>query len=240
MPQSAPYVTYALIGVTVFVFVLQLLSIAIFGRYSGGADVLQAFGALIPGAIRGGQVWRLLTPVLLHDNSFPFFHILFNMYALYVLGIGVERNFGHNRFLSLYLLSGFSGNVLSFLFLGDQSYSVGASTAIFGLIGAEGVFLYQNRKLFGDRAKKAIGNIVFIAAFNLIVIGSMSFIDNWGHIGGLVGGLMFAWFAGPIWGIEGIQPMLQLVDKRSSRGIVTGAAMILLIFGGLAMWGMVK
>jgi len=71
-------------------------------------------------------------------------------------------------------------------------------------------------------------------------VGSLPGIDNWGHIGGLIGGLMFTWFAGPVWAIEGIQPMLQLVDKRSSREVVVGAATVLLIFGGLAMWGMMR
>jgi len=239
LPRSAPYVTYTIIGITVMIFVLQWISTLVFGRFSGGMDILEIYGALIPSAVRGGQLWRLITPVLLHDNSF-FMHILFNMYALYVLGIGLERSFGHGRFLLLYILGGFSGNVLSFLLLGSNSYSIGASTAIFGLIGAEGVFIYQNRKLFAGRFRSAIGNVIFIIVFNLVVIGSLPSIDNAGHIGGLIGGLMFAWFAGPIWAIEGIQPLLQLVDQRSSREAVTGAAAVLVVFGALAMWGMVR
>jgi len=51
---------------------------------------------------------------------------------------------------------------------------------------------------------------------------------------------MFTWFAGPVWAIEGIQPMLQLVDKRSSREVIVGAAIVLFIFGVLAMWGMMR
>lgn len=239
MPESAPYVTYSIIGVTVLVFVLQLLSIAVFGRSSGGIDILQAHGALNASAVRGGELWRLITPVLLHDNSF-YLHILFNMYALLSFGTGLERHFGHGRFLLLYLLGGFSGYVMSFLFSSGFTYSVGASTAVFGLIGAEGVFLYQNRKLFAGQFRRAIGNIIFIAAINLFVIGSLPYIDNWGHIGGLIGGLMFTSLAGPLWEVEGVYPAYQLIDKRPVREVIIGAATLVLIFGALAMWGMVR
>ena len=108
------------------------------------------------------------------------------MYALLVIGVGLERYFGHGRYLLLYVLGGFTGNVLSFLL--SSGYSVGASTAIFGLIGAEGVFLYQNRQLFGRQFGRAIGNVIFIIVVNLVIdFVPGSGIDYWGHIGGLVG-----------------------------------------------------
>ena len=240
MPQSAPYVTYTIISVTVIVFLLQLISIAVFGRFSGGADLLEIYGALIGSAVSAGELWRLITPVLLHDNSFPL-HILFNMYALYSFGNGLERHFGHRRFLLLYLLGGFSGNVLSFLISSQRySYSIGASTAIFGLLGAEAVFLLQNRKLFAGQFRSAISNILFVAVINLFIIGSIPGIDRWGHIGGLLGGLMFTSFAGPLWEVEGISPALQLVDKRETRDVVVGALTVLLVFGALAVWGIVR
>jgi rhomboid protease GluP len=124
-------------------------------------------------------------------------------------------------------------------FLLSSGYSVGASTAVFGLIGAEGIFLYQNRKLFAGRFGDAIRNIIFIVAINLF-LGLQPGIDNWGHVGGLLGGLVFTWFAGPLWEVEGIQPAYHLVDRRPSREVITGAATVLFIFGGLAVWGMVR
>jgi len=72
------------------------------------------------------------------------------------------------------------------------------------------------------------------------VIGSLPGIDNMGHIGGLLGGLIFTSFAGPLWRIEGIAPALHFVDQRSFREIVIGAATVILIFGALAMWGMMR
>ena len=173
------------------------------------------------------------------------------MYALYVIGIGLERHFGHWRYLLLYALGGFTGNVLSFLL--SSGYSVGASTAIFGLIGAEGVFLYQNRQLFGRQFGRAIGNVVFIIVVNLVIdFVPGSGIDYWGHIGGLLGGLIFTWFAGPHWEVgaiytpsysmdpgQGMAPTAQLVDKREPREIITGAVVVFLIFGALAMIGII-
>jgi rhomboid protease GluP len=230
LPQSAPYVTYSIIGVTVLFYVLQLLSTFTFGR-----DILVLYGARINEAILAGELWRFLTPALLH-GSLP--HIAFNMYALLSFGTGLERHFGHGRFLLLYLLGAFAGNVASFLFSGG--YSVGASTAIFGLLGAEAVFLIQNRKVFAGQFRSAIGNIIFIAAINLFIIGSLPGIDNWGHIGGLLGGLMFTSFAGPLWEFEGVYPAYHLADKRPARAVIIGAATVVLIFGALAMWGMVR
>jgi rhomboid protease GluP len=238
MPRSAPYVTYTIIGITVAFYILQLASVWALGYAVPGIglDWLEYYGARINEAILAGQVWRLLTPVLLH-GSLP--HIAFNMYALLSFGTGLERHFGHLRFFLLYLLGAFAGNVASFLFTGG-SYSVGASTAIFGLLGAEAVFLIQNRKSFPGQFRSAIGNIIFIAAINLFIIGSLPGIDNWGHIGGLVGGLMFTSFAGPLWEIEGVYPSYHLVDKRSFQALITGAAVVTIIFGALAVWGFVR
>ncbi|HSR21225.1 MAG TPA: rhomboid family intramembrane serine protease, partial [Anaerolineales bacterium] len=136
-------------------------------------------------------------------------------------------------------LGGFTGNVLSFVL--SDGYSVGASTAVFGLVGAEGIFLYQNRGLLGNQFGRAIGNVLFIVAVNLM-LGLTPGIDNWGHVGGLLGGLVFAWFAGPVWEVRpGTPPgaAFVLADRREAREVVTGAATVLLIFGVLAAWGMI-
>ena len=230
MPQSAPYVTYSIIGITVLFYVLQLLS-----ESTLGTDILVIYGARINEAILAGELWRFLTPALLH-GSLP--HIAFNMYALLSFGTSLERFFGHGRFFLLYILGAFAGNVASFLF--SPGYSVGASTAIFGLLGAEAIFLIQNRKVFPGQFRSAIGNIIFIAAINLFIIGSLPGIDNWGHIGGLIGGLMFTSFAGPLWEIEGVYPTYRPVDRRALRSVMIGTAMVILIFGALAVWGMVR
>lgn len=232
MPSLPPTATYILIGVTVFVYILQMLGSALLGDSNYGIDFVTLFGARISEAIDAGQVWRLITPVFLHGSLA---HIFFNMYALLSVGSLLERHFGHGRFVLMYFLGAFSGNVLSYLF--TQGYSVGASTAVFGLIAAEAVFFYQNRELFGSHARSAISNAVFIIVINLF-LGLAPNIDTWGHIGGLLGGAIFAWFAGPKWVVTGIPPQFSLHDERESREVLTAALVVLLVFSGLAAWRM--
>ncbi|MBC7876299.1 MAG: rhomboid family intramembrane serine protease [Anaerolineales bacterium] len=234
LPSLVPTVTYVLIGFTVFVYILQLLSVAVLGYAANQIDWLEVYGARFNSAIRAGELWRFITPVFLH-GSMP--HIFFNMYALLSIGSFLEKQFGHGRFILLYFLGAFSGNVFSFLLTGENGYSVGASTAVFALVGAQLIFFYQNRKLFGNFARQAISNSVFIIAINLF-IGLTPGIDNWGHVGGLLGGAMFAWFASPRWEVMGTSLGLKLQDERESREIILGAGLVVIIFGMLAVWGM--
>lgn len=232
-PSLAPKVTHVLIGFTLFIYVLQFLSTSNFGVDRNGLGFLESYGSCcITAAISAGQLWRFITPVFLHGSLL---HIFFNMYALFSIGSFLEKQFGHGRFALLYFLGGFSGNVFSFLF--TNGYSIGASTAVFGLIAAEVIFFYQNRKLFGGQARQAISNAVFIIAVNLF-IGLSPGIDNWGHVGGLLGGAMFAWFSSPRWKVVGSSSDLSLQDQREIRDIVLGAGLVIIIFGMLAAWGM--
>jgi rhomboid protease GluP len=230
MPSKPPVVVYVLVGFTVFIYILQMLGSALLGDSIYGIDYVTLMGARISEAIDSGQLWRLITPVFLHGSIG---HIFFNMYALFSIGGLLEQHFGRTRFLLLYFLGAFSGNVLSYLF--TQGYSVGASTAVFGLIAAEAIFFYQNRELFGSHARQAIGNAVFIIAINLF-LGLAPNIDTWGHIGGLIGGAIFAWFAGPKWIVSGIPPEFSLQDEREPRETTTGILLVLLLFGSLAAW----
>jgi rhomboid protease GluP len=223
VPQRQPVVVYAIMGITILVYLLQQVWFT-----SDGYPMLVLWGAKINEFIVQGQLWRLFTPMLLHG---PITHIFFNMYALYSIGRSLEVTYGHGRFLLLYLLAGFAGNVASFAMTQNNSY--GASTAIFGLIAAEGIFLYQNRRLFGNTAKGMLTNVIGIALLNLL-FGFMPGIDNWGHIGGLLGGLLFAWFAGPKLTITGIYPLLSLTDQRDSRQVWLAAAGVAVLFGALA------
>lgn len=223
LPEVKPLVSYTLLGLSVLVYLLQMGS-----QFLVGTDVPALLGVKSNQLIELGQLWRLITPVLLHGSIV---HILFNMYALLAFGPGLERSFGHWRFLGLYLLSAFAGNVLSFVM--SPAPSLGSSTAIFGLLGAEGVFLYRNRALFGENALKAFTNIIMVGVVNLI-IGLAPGIDNWGHVGGLLGGVCFAWLAGPLLQVDGIYPTLRLVDKRSGESAWIAAVVVGGVFALLA------
>jgi rhomboid protease GluP len=229
IPGVRPYVTYGLLGVTVFAYLLQLA-----GQYLLNLDLVTYLGIKYNPLIRDGQLWRLVTPVFLHGSIL---HIGFNMYALFLYGRGLEARFGHGRFTLLYFLSAFAGNVLSFILTPNPS--LGASTAIFGLIAAEGVFLLQNRQLLGDRVNRSLMDLLYIAGINLLLGFTTTGVDNFGHIGGLLGGLAFTWFGGPRWKVEGMYPYLRLVDEREDHGVITGTAIVLLIFIPLAILGWV-
>jgi len=209
-------------GVTIAVYLLQM-----FSQWFLGADYPAALGMKVNELIVRGEVWRLFTPMFLHGSIL---HIGFNMYALYILGPGMERYYGHTRFLGLYILAGFTGNVASFMFA--SSPSLGSSTAIFGLLGAQGIFVYRNRQVFGAMAQRVLMNIILIAAINLL-IGLSPGIDNWGHIGGLVGGSLFAWYAGPLYRVEGGYFAPTLIDEHEDGdairiGLLVGALFAIL------------
>jgi rhomboid protease GluP len=213
-------------GLTIFVFLLQMASQSILGD-----DLPALFGMKINSAILNGQIWRLITPVLLHGSVL---HIIGNMYGLYIFGPELESTFGRARFLTLYLLSALAGNVLSFLF--SPNPSLGSSTAVFGLLGAEAVFLYTNRAILGRSAQRALMNLITVALLNL-VIGLAPRIDNWGHVGGLMGGTLFAFLGGPLLRIEGVYPALSLVDGRPPGQAVRAGLVVFVLIASLAAAG---
>jgi rhomboid protease GluP len=245
VPNVKPYATYVILGVTIFIYLLQLagqyllpasLANSFLATY-GTSDIAAILGEKVDSLIRAGQLWRLITPVFLHDSNLPYglLHIGFNMYALYVLGRGIESRFGHKRFILLYFLSGYAGNVMSFLLTPNPS--LGASTALFGLFSAEAVFVLQNRKLYRDKGRSALMNIVSLVAINLFLGLSIPSVDMWGHVGGLLGGLLFAWFGGPRWKLEGFYPSMKLIDEREGHGGLAGTLSVLLFFIPLTALG---
>ncbi len=225
--QSGPAVIYGLIAVTVLVFGLQAAS-----DYFLGYDLPAALGMKVNELIAAGQYWRLITPVFLHGSIM---HLGFNMYALFVLGPGLLRFYGGARFLALYFLGAFAGNVVSMIVTPQPS--LGTSTAIFGVFAAQGVFLYLNRKIFDpQRTQRALREILILLVINF-VIGLAPGIDMWGHLGGLIGGLIFAWFGGPILSVKLDHLVPTLVDLRTRNQWLWAAAGDALAFAAIAaLW----
>ncbi len=223
--DSKPYVSYILLGVTIAVFALQFLSEQLLGQ-----DIPALYGMKINPLISAGQFWRLFTPMLLHGSLW---HLGFNMYALYILGPGLERFYGHGRFLALYVIAGFCGNVMSFVMTPNPS--LGSSTAIFGLLAAQGILIFQNKELFGENANRSLQNIIMVAVINF-VIGLSPGIDNWGHLGGFIGGTIFAWLGGPKLQVISYGFQRRLVDVRNSSEVLLASAVDLGLFGALAFF----
>ena len=189
--RTPPTYTHILIGINLVVFVLTI----VYGYYAYGVwdgpmheSVLQDMGSKVNHLIMQGEYWRLLTAMFLHIGVF---HLLINLYALYVLGPMVEGYFGHGRFLAIYFIGGLFGNLASYAF--TPAPSAGASGAIFGLAGAITVYFLRYRNNFGRQGRAVLQNMLVVIVINLVFGMSMRGIDNWGHIGGLVGGAIVAW-----------------------------------------------
>ncbi len=197
IPASRPYATYALLGIIALVFLAQMITNQMAPTIYD--QPLLDFGAIdFQRILINHEYYRLFTAMFLHAGPAQVF---FNGLSLYIFGQIVERIFGHRRFLAIYFLGGLSGSIASFIF--TQGNTVGASAAIFAVFGAEMVFLYQNRHWLGQAAIRELRSLVLLAALNLgvglftqVVPGGVS-IDNWAHIGGLIGGMILAWFIGP-------------------------------------------
>lgn len=191
LPRRPVRATYALLAVIGVVFLGQL----ILAPFPGDADPIIEFGAKVNALIAAGEWWRLITPIFVHGSVL---HFAFNAYALYNLGREIETFYGWARFVGLFFFAGVYGTVASIWF--SPAPSVGASGAIFGLIGAEAVLLYRNQQLLGERARAGLQNIVLIAVVNLFIgFQAAARIDNWAHLGGLLGGAALAWVIGPVW-----------------------------------------
>ena len=175
--SKVPYITYFLIAVNAIFYVVPMLL---------GSDVYQYIidAYCIHGpSIRAGQYYRLLTGIFLHGNIV---HLLFNCYALYVLGGQIESFFGKFKYIIIYLFSGLTGSLLSITLSGNVG-SIGASGAIFGLMGTLLYFGYHYRVYLGNVIKSQIVPLILL---NLAIGFISSGIDNWGHIGGLIGGIV--------------------------------------------------
>ncbi len=151
-----------------------------------------ADGALIPALVAQGEVWRLLSSMFLHSGIT---HLALNMLSLYFLGSFVEAAFGRGRFFALYLLSGISGGLAYLYFGGFEAPAVGASGAIFGLLG--GVLGYSLERGTFSWQNPLIRQLLILLALNLYLGFSIPNISNTAHLGGLAGGVVFGWLVAP-------------------------------------------
>lgn len=203
--------------------VLQLIvllnsSIFLYAWLTGAVNQFAFDYGLHPPAVAlSGEVWRLITAGFLHGS---FLHLLFNMYVLWLLGSELEELLGHLKFTSLYLISLLGGSATSYYFSNPASFSVGASGAVFGLMGA---FL-----VVGSRLRQDVSQVMVLIALNVGIGFMVPNIDWRAHLGGLVAGAAVAWFLArkpdlvgrllAITGVLGIFALLQqLVTTRTDE-----------------------
>ncbi|HKH16632.1 MAG TPA: rhomboid family intramembrane serine protease [Solirubrobacteraceae bacterium] len=173
-----PIVTYVLIGINVLLFLGSGAGGSFLTGSGGSSRVFQDLALWGPAIDLGHDYWRLVTAGFLHSGLL---HIGFNMYILYWLGTMLEPSLGHARFLALYLASLLAGS-FGALLVSPNAVTVGASGAVFGLMGA--AFVMQRARGM-DPMQSGIGPVIL---FNLVLSFVIPNISIGGHIGGLVGG----------------------------------------------------
>ena len=177
------YMTTLIVVVLFIVFIAEELL--------GGSEntsVLLKLGATYnPAIVMKNQWWRLFTALFLHIGIM---HIASNAIMIWYIGQYAEPIFGHLRFLLLYLASGVGGNLLSLAFGNDNSLGAGASTALFGIMGAMAVVGFKNKEsdLLSFLGRQALA----LAVINLLLDIFMPDVDILGHLGGLISGLLLA------------------------------------------------
>jgi len=180
---------------------------------SGGSTnqrTLIAFGAKFNPLIDQGEYWRLLAPVFLHIGVQ---HLVFNGFAILTFGRLAEIVYGHGRFLAVYLVSGITGATFSYLL--SRGVSAGASGAIFGVAGALGVFFARNRHVPGVAGQ--LPGILMLLAINGVYGMLDRRVDNWGHLGGLVGGVALAmWLAPSIVPVRDEEEQVAALQRKES------------------------
>ena len=225
--------SYVILGITIV--------ISFYALSSGGEDLAAAL-LLDKSALRDGELYRLLSPTLVHGD---FLHLAFNMYALYLLGPLVEGIWGTAAFGGFYLLTAAAASTASFVFTPNDS--LGASGAVFGLVGVLMAGTRVHNPILDRRARAIVPQLGSIVLINLVLGFSVPAIDNAAHIGGLVAGLWLGFFVPPgrartlrsFWqgepGGRGVPPTLTV-----AIGVVSlvGAIAAGLAFGGLTGIGL--
>ncbi|HEU5101913.1 MAG TPA: rhomboid family intramembrane serine protease [Roseiflexaceae bacterium] len=201
LPLGQPRAVWVLLALNVAIYVIPTLLQFVGVRVNGAPinDYLLFLGAKDnEGISLRGEYYRFLTSMFLHGGLL---HIGFNAWALYALGPESERIYGTARFLAIYFIGGLAGGVASYVI--SPYPAVGASGAIFGLIGALAVFYYTSRTLLGDTARQQLGSLITVIMINLFIgFSSGGLIDNWAHLGGLAGGAIAGWLLAPRFALD--------------------------------------
>ena len=212
--KKVPVITYAFMVVCVFLYLF--LSITCGNFLEIDSRTLVEFGGNVGRYTINGEYFRLFCSIFLHANII---HLVCNMYSLYVIGPQVESFYGKLKYLFIFIFSGICGCLLSLAFVSDNIVSVGASGAIFGVLGSICYFGYHYRVYFGNIIKSQIIPIIIL---NLLIGFTVSGIDNFAHIGGLIGGVFASMAVG--------------VPEKSSKGDKASGCLLLLIYLGFIIY----
>ncbi len=215
--KKTPVMTYIFMAICFILFVLCAISSNNFIDLN--PNVLYDYGALVNFDSMGNnyvELYRLVTSIFLHGGLL---HLICNMYSLYIIGPQLESFFGKVKYTIIFIGSGIIGNLLSMAFLQDTYVSVGASGAIFGLLGALLYFGYHYRVYLSGVIKSQIIPLIIL---NLIIGFVATSINNLAHIGGLIGGVLVSMAVG--------------VKYKSNKSDIINGIIMTLIFVGFLIY----
>lgn len=183
-------VTYGLLGLLVLGFIITELM----GGSNDARTLLNLGANFGPAVIEDGQVWRFLTAMFLHSG---FLHLASNAFGLFIFGLEMERAYNSVRFGVIYILAGLFGSLLSFTVSGLETFSVGASGAVFGVIGVNLAFYLFFRPVLGEVGRQRLTGVLIYGGANLVLGFTNLRIDNMAHVGGLLAGLALGYALAP-------------------------------------------
>lgn len=208
-------------------FILALNVLFFLGTMVTGGSTTQNlvdWGAKYGPYIAEGEIWRLFLPVLLHAGIF---HLLANSFGLVIFGTMLEKIYGTRNFVAVYISAGVMGNVVSFLV--GPNPGVGASGAVFGIVGAFAVYLLLNRRMLGQLGSQQLTSVGVIVFINIVFALASPGIDNAAHFGGLLAGALMAYFIAPRQRLVQLEPpfsfgpprvMMQPIKVETSRLVI--------------------
>jgi rhomboid protease GluP len=220
-------------SVTNIIIALNVIVFVIMGALGAGWIEVKSmtpyilYGANQGAATTDGEWWRLLTSMFMH---YGLIHLLFNMWALYQAGHFVEKLQGRALYALTYLASGLAGGFASIAWHGDQTWSAGASGAIFGVYGAIlGFLLREKQGLPASIYSSLLKSSLLFAVYNIVFSATRAGIDNSAHIGGVVGGIAMGW-------LVALPVDRAIRDRQTGRRIVMSIiAIVAMIVAGVAL-----
>lgn len=184
--QRKPILTYLLIIINVIIFALMYM----YGNGSEDTNTLVNFGANYIPLVKSGEYYRIITSAFLHIGIL---HLLFNMYALFVIGTQIEYLYGRFKYFFIYIFSAIMGSLFTVALSSSNTVSAGASGAIFGLLGSMLYFGYNYRGYIGN---SIINQVIPVILLNVVIGFTTPGIGNAAHIGGLIGGYIISMMLG--------------------------------------------
>ena len=214
------YVTYTLLTLIGVIFLIQYgQQTGTFGTFDiiwrscyNGSKIVHDWAGCGPAMVEGNELWRLFTLMFLHGNPT---HIAFNAIALYSLGMDMERIYGRYRFLFIYIFGGLFGSLLSFAIRGPNEFTVGASGAIFAIAGMNLSFFYLYRDKLGEMGEQRFQSMLRMVGINLVLGFVIIRVNNLGHIGGLLGGMLLGYVFIPWYTVTETIPSIEVSDENS-------------------------